>query len=120
MITSSKKTRSRRRGILELDADARERVFERDGHECQRCHNPGRAVQWAHMISRRHLCIRWEADNGLSLCAGCHMWYDGYPLLAGDWFTKNWPDRAARILTMFNEGGKMNVKELLAEMRGKG
>jgi len=111
MIASSKTTRKRRRGIKELDADARQRVFDRDELTCQRCRSTTRQVQWAHMISRRHLCIRWEADNALSLCAGCHMWYDGYPLLSGAWFRKNWPDRAERILAMFNAGGKVNVKE---------
>lgn len=115
--TRSKITRKRRRGVLELDADARKRVFDRDENTCQRCKSTTRQVQWAHMISRRHLCIRWEADNALALCAGCHLWFDGYPLLSGDWFRKNWPDRAERILTMFNRGGKVNVKELTGNLR---
>ena len=117
VIRSSKKTQQRRRWIKELDADARWRVFTRDQNECQCCHDPQYAVQWAHMISRRHLCIRWEADNALSLCAGCHMWFDGYPLLSGDWFRKNWPERAERILAMYNAGGKVNVRELYEALK---
>lgn len=110
--------RERRKAILQLDALARAEVFARDNELCQRCLDPYRKVQWAHMISRRHLCIRWESDNALSLCAGCHMWFDGYPLLSGDWFKKNYPDRAERILAMFNKGGKIDPVALLAERRG--
>lgn len=41
--------------------------------ECQRCGKPTN-LQAAHINSRRHLAIRYDLDNGLCLCAGCHMW----------------------------------------------
>jgi 5-methylcytosine-specific restriction endonuclease McrA len=114
LTRKSKKSRARDRAIGDLDDYARLQVFERDGHKCVRC---GRAkVQWAHIISRRHKTVRWESDNALSLCAGCHMWWHEYPTLSGDWFRKNWPDRHERILALYREGGKVNVQELLEEL----
>ncbi len=116
-IKSSKKTLSRARMVLALDAAAREEVFARDGHLCVRCKIPGRSVQWSHVIGRRHKCVRWEPDNALTLCAGCHMFWHEYPTLSGEWFRKNWPERHERILKMYNHGGKVNVKELYEQMK---
>src|SRR5271157_2755907 len=107
MIRASKKTRARGRVVKELDEAAKQACFERDGFECQRCHIPKRAVQWSHIISRRHRCTRWEPDNALTLCSGCHMWWHSYPSLSGPWFAKNWPERAEHIHQLYNQGGKV-------------
>jgi 5-methylcytosine-specific restriction endonuclease McrA len=115
MIRSSKKARARRSIVLKLDALAREACFERDGNKCVRC--PNRKIQWAHVISRRHLCTRWELDNALALCFTCHAWWHSYPSLSGPWFAKNWPERQEHILKLFNAGGKVDLKQLLEDFR---
>lgn len=114
MIRRSKKARQRARLVKELDATARRAVFERDGHECVRCHLPFTKVQWSHVFSRRHKNLRWELDNALSLCAGCHFWWHENPVMSGDWFKKNWPDRYEHILTLYNAE---NRKVTLASMK---
>ena len=114
MIRKSKKARQRAGMVKELDAAARLAVFERDGNRCVRCGSF--KVQWSHVIGRRHKCIRWEADNALALCAGCHMWWHEYPTLSGEWFRRNWPDRHERITAMYNRGGKVNILEKLEEL----
>ena len=116
MIRASKKTRQRRRAKSELDAIARKEVFERDGHRCVRC-GSDKTKQWCHIIGRRHLCTRWEADNALTLCAGCHRWWHEYPSLSGPWFARNWPERHEHILALYNAGGKINPVRLLDEVR---
>jgi len=113
-VKRSKKSRARNRIIAELDDLARQKCFERDEHKCVRCGSP--KVQWAHVIGRRHKCTRWEPDNALSLCAGCHMFWHEYPTLSGDWFRKNWPDRHTKILALYNRGGKVDLEALLVEM----
>ena len=118
MIKKSKKARQRGRMVKELDAAARDEVFARDGFVCVRCKNPNRPVQWAHIFSRRHKNLRWEADNALSLCAGDHMWWHQYPLLSVEWFRKTWPDRYERILAIFNAGGKVTMKDLAEKLKG--
>lgn len=102
--------------IWELDRDARERVFARDGCVCVRCHNKTRPVQWAHIFSRRHKNLRWEEDNALTLCAGCHLWWHHEPVLAVDWFKKNWGDRYDRLMAVIQVNPKVNVKELHEEL----
>jgi 5-methylcytosine-specific restriction endonuclease McrA len=106
VIKPSKKKLSRSRMIGTLDAAARQQVFRRDGNICVRCRNRSNGKQWAHIISRRHLLTRWELDNALTLCGGCHFWFHSQPFLAQEWFRKNWPERYQHILTLFNSGEK--------------
>ena len=117
MIRTSKKARKRNRAKNELDVAARLACFERDNTLCQRCHDPYKTVQWCHVIGRRHLCTRWELDNSLTMCAGCHMWWHEYPSLSGPWFAKTWPERHEHILALYNAGGKIRPVALLAELR---
>lgn len=117
MIRKSKKARQRARMVKELDAAARKEVFERDRFVCVRCNDPQRGIQWAHIFSRRHKNLRWESDNALTLCAGCHMFWHQYPLLAVEWFRKTWPERYERIMCIFNAGGKVRVQDKFAELQ---
>ena len=109
------KTRERNKMIKDLDADASVRVKERDGWLCVRCGIVRRLVQWAHVISRRFRCLRWEADNALSLCGGCHLWFDNNPLLSADWFRKNFPERYERIMTVYQLQPEIDIGELWRE-----
>lgn len=111
MIRSSKKARKRRSIVIKLDALARNLCFERDSRKCVRCGNE--KIQWAHVISRRHLCTRWESDNALSLCYGCHAWWHSYPSLSGPWFAENFPERHERITKLYQAGGKINPQDVL-------
>lgn len=112
------RTASRARMIRELDALARAEVFERDGNVCIMCHKKDRAVQWAHVLSRRHPCLRWVADNAMTLCAGCHMFWHHEPAMAVEWFMKNFADRWTRIKCVLLANPKVNVRQLW-EMRGE-
>jgi len=118
VIRKSKKARARARMIKELDNEARQAVFERDGHVCVRCRDKSRAVTWAHIFSRRHKNLRWTLDNALSLCAGCHMFWHHEPILATDWFRKNWPERYSRLIAVNQLNTKVNVKELWESRSG--
>jgi hypothetical protein len=117
MIRRSKKARKRHRAITQLDAIARNEVFERDGHKCVRCGKNGR-IEWAHVISRRHLITRWLPENALTLCFYDHAWWNSYPSLSGPWFVNNFPERHEYITKVYNEGGKVKPELLLAEAQG--
>jgi len=116
VIRRSKKARQRQSKVLELDRLARLACFERDNNVCVRCHDVTRNVQWCHVIGRRHKCTRWELDNALTMCAGCHLWWHEYPTLSGEWFRKNWPERHESILALFNAGEKVDLEAKLAEL----
>lgn len=117
MVKRSKKSASKTRMVKALDEVARLQVLERDGGVCVRCRNDQNGAQWAHIISRRHLSTRWEPDNALTLCGGCHFFWHSMPMLAMEWFRKTWPDRHEHILRLFNAGGKVNVKQLYEQLK---
>lgn len=106
--------------ILKLDADARARVFERDGSVCIRCHDATRAVQWCHVLSRRDVGLRWELDNAMTLCAGCHMFWHHEPAMAVDWLMKKFPEQWARLMAMKQVSPKVNIRERFAELAAEG
>lgn len=62
-------------------------VKARDKYRCRRCgrHGEGRGIQAAHIFSRRRRGTRWDTDNGLTLCTGCHTWGHGNPLEFHAW-----------------------------------
>lgn len=116
--TRSKATRSRRRMILELDADARMRVFERDNETCLRCERKSPTIQWAHVLSRVHLCLRWQEDNAMTLCAGCHLKWHHEPAYAIEWFMDAFPDRWRRVKALHIMNPKVNVKSEFEKLKG--
>jgi 5-methylcytosine-specific restriction endonuclease McrA len=68
-----------------LDLLARRATFERAKHRCERCLKPDR-LQWHHVYSRAIVTLRWDLDNLVALCAGCHLWWHHNPLDAAEWF----------------------------------
>lgn len=40
---------------------------------CQRCGSASNSCNWHHIFSRRYLNTRWDEDNLLLLCFGCHF-----------------------------------------------
>lgn len=110
------RTQQKHRMELGLDAICRAEVFERDGNVCQRCGAAiscdGTPLQWSHVHSRRHNCLRWDPDNSKVLCKGCHFWWGNNPGLAIDWFQKNWPERWRRITDLLILNPKTDVRGL--------
>ncbi len=60
--------------------------------------------------------MRWEPDNALTLCAGCHLWWHHEPILATDWFKKNFRERYENLLAMFHAGGKVDITGLISKL----
>ena len=116
MIPASKKARSRKYLVKELDFLARQRCFERDDWRCVRCKS-GNNIQWAHIVSRRHLSLRWDLDNNLTLCAGCHLWWHHAPIHAVKWFEGTWPGRYDHLLVASSIKVKVDLKHLLEGMK---
>lgn len=130
MIQSGKKALSQARMVKILDVDCRQRVVEeRDENTCQRCGSrQGEwtagdpypvVIQWSHVHSRRHYCLRWDDDNSKALCRNCHCWWTNNPGLAYDWFMKKWPERWERITRVLQLNPKVIVKHKLEELRAK-
>ncbi len=66
--------------IKKLDKEFSAKVRERG--KCARCgKSSGVQLQCAHIFSRRHRAIRWDENNAICLCAGCHFWAHQNPIL---------------------------------------
>ena len=73
-----------------LDALFSDYIRERDRWTCRRCANVfpperKRGLHSAHIFSRRHKGLRWDEENALALCHGCHTYFTGYPLYFVVW-----------------------------------
>lgn len=42
-------------------------------------------LQAAHIYSRRYRSVRWDWNNVLCLCSGCHFWSHHNPILFTEW-----------------------------------
>jgi len=62
--------------------DWRDAVFERDGYTCQMCNKPSSGDIEAHHIYpwRDYPSKRFDSDNGITLCQGCHRSIKGNEL----------------------------------------
>lgn len=76
-----RKVRKTSRGKLTREAD---RLFSLIVREPGRCWAFGRQhagpLQCAHILSRSYRSVRWEEDNAVPLCAGCHRFYTSRPV----------------------------------------
>lgn len=56
----------------------------RSGGYCKRCGNylgvHSRGLHCAHCFSRGKKSVRWDSDNAVALCYGCHRYLDQRPL----------------------------------------
>lgn len=74
-----KREASSKTWIKRLDKLIGDRVRSRG--VCEAVGRPHKGVlQWAHIISRSYHNTRWDEDNALCLCAGCHKFYTDRPL----------------------------------------
>lgn len=59
-------------------------VRERDNWTCQRCgtyypEGRRRGLDSAHFYGRRNKGTRWDMDNAVALCRGCHQYFGEHP-----------------------------------------
>ena len=64
------------------------RAMQRVGG-CERClakKENYKSLDCAHFDGRSRKSVRWDSDNAVGLCSGCHFYLDGHPLEKVDWF----------------------------------
>lgn len=59
----------------------------RKAGRCARCGRtpPNIQLQCSHLYSRRYMAIRWDTENAVAKCAGCHIWWGNNPVEAYEW-----------------------------------
>lgn len=75
-----KKNRTKRT-TLRNKADRLFSLYIRRGGVCDRCGaSDPKQLQCAHIFSRRYFATRWEEDNAMPLCKGCHVYFTHNPI----------------------------------------
>lgn len=86
--------------IKKLDKLWRDAIKSRD-EVCQVCGGTS-YLNAHHIIGRRNRNVRWDLDNGILLCSGCHTFKTESahqdPAWFMEWFTKRYPERYENIM----------------------
>jgi hypothetical protein len=86
--------------------------------KCERCGRKD-TLQPAHIISRNNRTLRWDIQNILCLCAGCHFWAHQDPLGFTDFVKTASPDRYKYLMEMkdvITKRSKKDLKEMLISL----
>lgn len=104
-----------RKGLKrKLDKLFSEKVRSRGS--CQRCSSTLN-LQTAHIYTRKYLKTRWDPQNALCFCAGCHRWAHDRPLDFAEFVkekigTKEYNELRAKAQKL----GKVDMEKILEEM----
>jgi 5-methylcytosine-specific restriction endonuclease McrA len=114
-----KKTNARRLNQV-ADLLVREQVFERDGRRCVRCGKTD-VIAASHVLPKgKYPRLRFLLINLKTLCLGCHLfWWHKDPVSAGEWFVKTYPERWEQLQILKDTAPKVNIKELIEELRAQ-
>jgi len=76
---------------IKIKIDRADKLFSeyirlRDNFQCQKCGRffpEGKGLQCSHYWSRSHENTRFDGENAIAVCAGCHLFFHGNP---GDYY----------------------------------
>ena len=100
-------------------------IRRRDNFQCQRCGNSfttsAQGLHCHHFYTRRKLTTRWDSDNCVSLCHGCHSWIHGHPFEAVKFIEKRLGKKEARALEIRANtiGKKMDLEAVKIDIENK-
>lgn len=87
--------------------------------ECEKCHSRTKALNSAHIMSRRYLQTRWDLENGLCLCVGCHFWAHQNPIEFTHWVEEYLgEDIIEKLRKKANYIGKVDLEEVHIYLKG--
>ena len=105
--------------IKKLDKLWREAIKSRD-KSCQICGSVA-YLNAHHVIGRRNRNLRWDLDNGILLCSGCHTFKTQSahqdPLWFMEWFENRHPYRYLTIKENRVSMLKRTYQDYLAELK---
>lgn len=84
--------------------------------KCERCLGKN-CLQAAHIFSRTYLNTRWDLDNVLCLCAGCHFFAHKNPILFVEWLKNYMPTRYEVLKESHNIIYKPTIEDLTFKLK---
>lgn len=74
------------------------------GWRCERCGKqflpPTNGLHCSHFHGRRKKSVRWDPENAVALCFGCHAHFTGHPLEHVEWFSNRLGVKKFNALTL--------------------
>lgn len=89
-----------------------EYIRNRD-RKCCKCGSSTKQLQCAHIIGRRNLRLRYDPQNALTLCAGCHFWWHENPFDSTEWYKETYPNDWDYLSKARNEVEKPDYQEII-------
>ena len=90
---------------------------------CERCQSGKidyKQLQCSHFIGRSRKAVRWDEDNAVGLCAGCHMYLTAHPYEHVQWFMDYLGEEKADLLMARNrERDKPDIQAITLYLRAK-
>lgn len=99
-------------------------VKQRDDYTCQVCGKTreNAVIECAHVVGRGELSIRFNLDNAMALCKGCHYAYTMSEANWRAWLTRNRPGLRERLhaigVQAQRDGLKPDYATLISQLRG--
>ena len=116
--SKKKKKRKNERQKIKDELDKLFSIIIRDKGKCERCGKTS-PLNTAHIFSRRNLATRWDKDNVLCLCVGCHFWAHQNPIEFVEWINKlrgvSWYNKLREKANKVKKWTIPELKELLKE-----
>ena len=123
------KAKEAKKSIRKLYDEWTEKVKERDGWVCQLCgaknHEPGKTgkptvLNAHHIIARDNKQfpeLRFDVENGITLCAGCHRFSRNGPhhgtIIFSEWLRRKFPDRYQYLVNkVFTNSESCDIMEV--------
>jgi hypothetical protein len=86
--------------------------------KCEKCGSTTGQLQCAHIYSRRHLHTRYDLNNALCLCAGCHFWAHQNPVLFARWLEIYVGGSLLdQLRDKTNEFGKIDYEQIVKDLQ---
>ena len=84
--------------------------------KCAKC-GTNQYLQTAHVLSRRYKQVRWDSDNAVALCRGCHLYFTHHPIEWEDWIIERMGNVPYQMLrTRALQYGKLDYKEIIKRL----
>ena len=109
--------------ISKLDRLFSQYIRSRDGWKCQRCGSqfkpPTTGLHCSHFHGRGKKSVRFDPENCVALCHGCHSYFTANPLLHVQFFQKRLGKRFDALLIRANTPRKPDYALIEIWLKGK-
>jgi hypothetical protein len=114
------KKKSRSSLKLKLDLLFSKYIRDRADNKCEYCGKTGRVECHHGVVHRRYMNTRYEPDNCIVLCGGCHRFFSDFPKINIEFFRKKiGSDRMEQLEILARSQVKPDLEQIEADLKVK-